>query len=170
MIPVQPVARMRAGGVPQSSIWISNVQSKLISYLQSQRRDAQWGFLLKSLVHEASAALGPDQTRDLMFKAGMTAGREIELPECESIEQMEDAANRYWARLGLGVVSFLERNECLEIAHEGVPESPFAAEGLADFLAGVYQQWFVSLGAGERLQVRQCENADSNVFLYRLAA
>lgn len=162
--------RMRADGVPQPSIWISNVQSKLISYLQNQRRDAQWGFLLKSFVHEASTALGSEQARDLMVKAGMGAGREIELPECESIEQMEDAANRYWARLGLGVVSFLERSDCLEIVHEGVPADPLAQEGLADFLAGVYQQWFVSLGAGERLQVRQCESADSNMFLYRLAA
>jgi len=161
---------MRADSVPQPLIWISNVQSKLISYLQSQRRDAQWGLLLKSFVHEASTALGPEQARDLMVKAGMGAGREIELPECESIDQMEDAANRYWARLGWGVVSFLEHSDCLEIVHEGVPSDPFAQEGLADFLAGVYQQWFVSLGAGERLQVRQCESADSNVFRYRLAA
>jgi len=147
------------------------VQSKLISFLESQRRGAQWDFLLRSLVLEASAALGPEQARGLLIKAGMRAGQEIDLPECDSLAQMEAAANRYWQRLGLGVVSFLERSDCLEIVHEGVPADELVSENsLADFLAGVYQQWFVSLGAGERLQVRQCENTDGKALLYRLAA
>lgn len=147
------------------------MQSKLISYLESQRRDAQWGFLLRSLVRETSAALGPEQARGLMAKAGMRAGLEIELPECDSLEHMEAAANLYWQRLGWGVVSFLERSDCLEIIHEGIPDDELMPkEGLADFLEGVYQQWFASLGAGERLQVRQCESAGDNMLKYRLAA
>lgn len=148
-----------------------SMQSKLAAFLESQRRGAQWDFLLRSLVLEASVALGPEQARGLLVKAGMRAGQEIALPECDSLAQMEAAANRCWRRLGLGVVSFIERSDCLEIVHEGIPSDERASEsGLADFLAGLYQQWFVSLGAGERLQVKPCDNPDRKTLLYRLAA
>lgn len=150
-------------------IWIITVQSKLISYLESQRRDAQWAPLLQSFVHEASSALGRDESRRLMVKAGMRAAREMALPQCDSVGQMEIEANRHWARLGWGVVSFTERRDSLDISHECVPADPPAQQGLADFLEGVYQQWFVSVGAGAQLQVRQYQSAEEGIFLYRLA-
>lgn len=145
------------------------MQSKLISYLQSQRREAQWDFLLQSLIHEVSSALGSDGTRRLMVKTGMRAGLDMPLPGCESVEQMQAAANQHWQRLGWGMVTFIEHRDSLDIEHAYAPEKSAVPGGVAAFLEGVYQQWFVSLGAGEHLQVRQCDSADNEVLLYRLA-
>lgn len=146
------------------------MQSKLITYLENQRRDAQWGVFLKALVHELSSSLGSDQTHQLLLNAGMRVGQSMALPKCDSIEQMEAAANRIWSSLGWGVVSFTERRDWLEICHEGAPLDPPSPDAFAAFLEGVYQQWFVALGAGAQLQVRRHEIAGSDTFLYRLAA
>lgn len=144
--------------------------TKRIAYLETQRRQAPWDALLKPLVEELSNAIGSDKLRLLMVQAGMRAGQELALPACESIEQLEQHANEHWVRLGWGVVTFVEGDDCLEINHDCAPAHTPAPDSFCDFLEGVYQQWFVSAGAGDQLRVHKQPSNEDGTFLYRLMA
>lgn len=144
------------------------MQSKLIAFLESQRRDAQLAAFLKPLVHVVRSEFGEDETRLLMVKAGANAAQNLILPMCESIGELELAANEHLSRLGWGVVSFVEQHSYLEISHECAPITSPMYEVFAGFLEGLYQEWFLSAGAGDQLQVRQQECAVDGIFLYRL--
>lgn len=145
------------------------MQNKLISYLVNQRREAQWGILGETLIEEVIARMGPDEARNLWVHAGMRAGQSLSLPQCDSLSQMEAAANHHWASVGWGVVTFTEQGDCLEIHHRFIPEGAPSHVDLAAFFEGLYQQWFIALGAGSQLHVRLHESPDQESFLYRLA-
>lgn len=145
------------------------MQSKLISYLESQRRDSQWGVFLKAVLDEMTSAVGPDDARRLLVKAGSRAASDLPLPACDSLQQLESAANRHWGKLGMGVATFEERPDSLEISHQLAPSHAVNSEGLGAFLEGVYQQWFLAVGAGTQLQVREYKSAEKGTFLFRLA-
>lgn len=145
------------------------VQQKLISYLESQRRPAQWGFMAQALVHEVASELSPEEARRLLVQAGLRAGQALSLPQCDSIADLEVAANQHWTDLGWGVASFIEHQDHLEIRHEAVPSEVPSIEGVGAFLEGVYQQWFFALGAGSHLHVRQQKSGEPNTLLYRFS-
>jgi len=144
------------------------MQSKLTAYLESQRRDSNWSALLNPFLYEVFATLGEEQARHLLVNAGIRAGQDLALPACESIAQLELEANLHWSRLGWGLVTFIEHSDYLEITHECIPAQAPEYGSLADFLQGVYQQWFRAAGAGDLLKVHQTNEAHTGVFSFRL--
>ena len=144
------------------------MNSKLSVYLESQRRDSSWNAVLNSLIDETFASFGEEQTRHLLLAAGMRAAQAHPLPECDSIPQLEQEVNQYWASFGWGVVTFTEHSDNLEITHEGLPAQTPPLGCFADFLQGMYQQWFRAAGAGEHLHVRQINEEHTGVFSFRL--
>lgn len=140
------------------------MQNKIIDYLSKQLRSDQWGFFLRVFFLEMSARHSPQELRILMRSAGMAAGSDMPLPECNSIEQMQVAANELWAELGWGFVNFEEHSAYLSIQHFCSPlQATLSTQGqgwMEGFLEGVYQQWFALLGASRELQVAQVGDVD----------
>lgn len=145
------------------------MHNNMIAYLESQRRDSLWSAFLNPLVDEVVASLEKEQTPQLLVKAGMRAAQELPLPHCDAVEQLEHEANHYWTKLGWGLVTFTEQQDCLDIKHECLPANAPQHECFAHFLQGIYQQWFRSAGAGDGLQVKHSGEVQTNVFFFKLA-
>lgn len=128
------------------------------AYLDSQRRAAQWPFFLRAMASALQANLEVDELRQAMRAAGMQIAQELALPDCETLADIESAANRHWSQMGWGYAALSEQPDCLRISHVYAPfVEAFGAEPpdwLNSFLEGVYQQWFLLLGAGNALLVR----------------
>jgi Cellulose synthase subunit D. len=146
------------------------LQSPLVAYLESQRRTPQWEFVLKSILLSLQEGVAPEALQVLARDAGMRAGGVMVIPPCESLAQMQQAANDRWAELGWGFVDFSEQLDRVVITHRYAPRVT-AANGdlqrwVAGFLEGVYQRWFMSLGAGDELRVRQVPGGDADMVVF----
>ena len=150
------------------------MQRTLITYLESQRRRPDLGVWLSTVALSLQDSVAPEALRALMRDAGLRAGRNLPLPACESLEHMQTAANEHWSELGWGYVEFSEQSDHVAITHAYAPFSAlFGVEAEAwvgGFLEGLYQQWFMLLGAGEDLKVRQLNKGSSDTLSYVLAA
>ncbi|MGB6105424.1 MAG: cellulose biosynthesis protein BcsD [Pusillimonas sp.] len=149
------------------------MQKKYVEYLSSQLHSEQWAFFLGAMSQELLHQLSPQDVRSLARNAGMRAGRALSLPECDSLEKMEQAANAHWSRLEWGFVSFEEQSGHLAIEHHLSPlKATMGSDAMhwsAGFLEGVYQEWFLLLGASSELQVTQVGEADeSGGLVFRL--
>lgn len=140
----------------------------MIAYLENQRRNRQWNAFLNPFLEEVVSSIEKEHVPLLMVNAGIRAAHQLPLPLCDTIEQLELEANRHWNELGWGLVTFNEQPEFLEIKHECLPADAPQHECFANFLQGLYQQWFRSAGAGDGLHVRQISEAQTDVYLYRL--
>lgn len=150
------------------------MHDKFSEYLGGRLHNPAWAFFLKSFTQELLSHVSGEEMRALARSAGVRAGRETPLPACESLQQMEAAANVHWSRLGWGMVAFQERSEHLAIEHSLAPLQANLGESAmswaAGFLEGVYQEWFAMLGAGQDLQVRQEGGVDAyGGLVFRLA-
>jgi hypothetical protein len=141
------------------------------AYLESQRRAAQWTVFLRAVAQALQSRLDVDELRQTMRAAGMQAAQELALPECETLADIEAAANRHWSQMGWGCVALSEQPDCLRISHAYAPfAEAFGAEPpdwLGSFLEGVYQQWFLLLGAGNALLVRFEGRDENGILNYR---
>ncbi len=149
------------------------MHDKFSEYLSGRLHDAAWAFFLRPFAQELLSHVSSEDMRGLARGAGARAGRDLPLPACDSLQQMEDAANEHWSRLGWGIVAFQERSEHIAIEHSLAPLRATLGEPAmawaAGFLEGVYQEWFTMLGAGSELQVRQEGAADPyGGLVYRL--
>lgn len=149
------------------------MQQSVISYLESQRRPSHWDVFLNTVAASLQDSVAPEALRALMRDAGMRAGRKLPLPACESLEQMQSAANEHWSAMGWGYVSVEDQADHVAITHVYAPfKDLLGAESYAwsgGFLEGVYQQWFMLLGAGEDLKVRQVGSGDGETLSFLLA-
>ncbi|NYT78319.1 hypothetical protein H0A71_15105 [Alcaligenaceae bacterium] len=147
------------------------MESHVISYLESQRRGAQWELFLRSLAVSLQNWAPSDTLRKLMRDAGVHTGQDLVLPTCETLIDLEAAANEHWTRMGWGFVKIQEQHDCISITHDYAPlEAVFgreAMEWVGSFLEGIYQQWFVFLGAGDGLQVKQVGVSDTGALNYK---
>lgn len=150
------------------------MNNAVLDYLLSQKRPEDARFFTVHLMQQLQANANPDDLLPLMQAAGMQAARGMSLPPCQTLTQLQDAINAYWSQLGWGVVALAEHPDHLVIEHMASPlESLLGRTHLeygAAFLEGVYQEWFVELGAGESLQVRLAGiDPETCDLLFRLA-
>lgn len=150
------------------------MHDKFSEYLNGQLHNSAWAFFLGPFVQELLSHVSNEEMRNLARSAGIRAGRQMPLPACDSLQQMEAVANDHWSRLGWGIVTFQEYSGHLSIEHRFAPLRATLGEPAmawaAGFLEGVYQEWFTMLGAGRDLLVRQEGGADSyGGLVYRLA-
>ncbi|MCC2596007.1 cellulose synthase [Pusillimonas sp. MFBS29] len=140
------------------------MQNKVVDYLSSQLHCEQWAFFLEALSDELLHQISTQDMRMLARNAGLRAGRAMPLPACDSLDKLEAAANEHWAKLGWGLVTFEEQSGHLMVEHMLAPlKATLGAESMkwaAGFLEGVYQEWFLLLGAGNELQVTQVGPVD----------
>jgi hypothetical protein len=144
-----------------------------MEYLLQKQCARQWRSFLDAMSAEFAAQLPVDDLRVLMRRIGIRFAQSASLPACETVEQIRDAANRIWEEVDWGYVDMEEGDGYLRLIHRYAPLGAFGEEALTwspSFLEGVYQQWFVSCGAGDELGLRQATDYDAaGVIEYRLS-
>jgi len=128
--------------------------------------------MLRALGEEFSQHLPAADLRRIMRRVGQRFGAAVTLPNCRRVDDLQDAMNDVWHRLEWGWVTLDESSEALNIVHHVSPLIALgdaAAEWSPALLEGVYECWFGSLGAGERLAVSQTGDLDeTGVVRFRL--
>ncbi|WP_341668308.1 cellulose biosynthesis protein BcsD [Alcaligenes sp. SDU_A2] len=141
-----------------------NKQTSVLAYLSAKNCSNQWAFFLQALGKELNEAMPAQDVRVLMRQIGLRAGAEMPLSDCNTVKDIQAAANRYWSEFNWGWVELTEQSSSLELRHFCAPLlQAFGAQAQSwspAFLEGVYQQWLSSLGAGQALQVRQQSELD----------
>ena len=143
-------------------------------YLLDRRCDRQWKDFLGAMSAEFAAQLSVADLRLLLRKIGERFARQTALPACATLDDIRDAANRIWSEIDWGHVEMREADGYLSLVHHCAPlKAAFGDDALAwspAYLEGVYQQWFVSCGAGSDLRVAQASDADgAGTIEYRLS-
>lgn len=134
-----------------------------LDYFVARQCPAQWQGFLHATAGELASRFGPEDLRAVMQGIGMRFAAEIELPDSNTVAEMETAMSAVWQRLDWGYVELDEQSGSLQLIHHCAPLlAAFGETALAwtpAFLEGAYQQWFMQLGASDVLRVRQVEPA-----------
>ena len=139
--------------------------SSVISYLSGRQCAAQWKIFLLSTAQELADKFSAAELRTFMRRVGGRFARELPLPACATLDDIQLAMSQAWTRLDWGWVEITDQADHLHLQHYCAPlEAALGREALdwtPSFLEGVYQQWFEQLGASDRLQVTQVSDFDS---------
>ncbi|VCU70676.1 Cellulose synthase operon protein D [Pigmentiphaga humi] len=131
--------------------------SSVISYLAARQCSSQWKAFLRSTAGELADKLAPAELSTFMRRVGNRFARELPLPACATLDEIQLAMSETWTRLDWGWVEISDENDHLGLCHYCSPLAvALGSESLAwgaSFLEGVYQQWFEQLGASARLRV-----------------
>jgi hypothetical protein len=130
-----------------------------LDYFVGRQCPAQWQGFLHATASELASRFGPDDLRAVMHGIGARFAAEIELPDSQTVPDMEAAMSAVWQRLDWGYMELEEQSGSLQLIHHCAPLlAAFGEDALTwtpAFLEGAYQQWFVQLGASDVLRVRQ---------------
>lgn len=135
------------------------------NYLRTQQVSLQWLPVLRALAAELSENASPEGLRQLFFKVGERFASDVEdrFEDVQTLMELEDELNEFWAQLNWGWVNFTEAGGLIEISHQAAPlEEAFGEEANAwsvGLLEGFYQTVFRVLGAGESMKVRAIDEA-----------
>lgn len=148
--------------------------TELLQHLALERISAQWSGFLAVLSDELQAQLSADEYRALLGRLGARFAQSFELPECDSLAQMEEAANKVWGPLSWGYATFSDSGRQLLIEHHACP-LPAAlqveTELAAGFLEGVYATWLAAAGSPEELALGYVSDDSKPMYMsFELAA
>ena len=133
----------------------------ILAYYGDRQVSSQWRDLLRAMADEFDTQLGVPELRALMGRIGERFAAGKPLGPCATLDDLELALNRVWSALDWGWVEIVDLSGHLAVRHYCAPlEAAFGAKAAiwaSAFLEGAYQRWFLDLGAGERLAVRQVE-------------
>lgn len=135
-----------------------------VDYLVERQCSTQWKDFLGALAVELSSQLDENSLCTLMRGVGVKFASQHPLPPCETVIDMQHAMSSVWDRMRWGRTVIAEQDTALQIVHLASPlHAAFgdaAALWASAFLEGVYQQWFVQLGASDLLHVKQIAPID----------
>ena len=135
------------------------------NYFRSQQVSLQWLPVLRALALELSSTFDAASLRQILFKVGERFAKDVEerFQEVQSLAELQESLNEFWAQLNWGWVQFAEVKGAIEIEHQALP----LAEALGDdslvwsvgLMEGFYQTVFSVLGAGDSMKVRAVDEA-----------
>jgi hypothetical protein len=140
-----------------------------INYFRSQQVSLQWLPILRALALELSANADAAGLRQLFFKVGERFAKDVEerFQDVQTLAELEEYLNEFWAQLNWGWVHFAEANGAIEIEHQAAPlAEAFGDESLAwsvGLLEGFYQTVFTVLGAGDTMKVAAIDESCSDM-------
>lgn len=141
------------------------MDTNLTNYVQQRQCAKQWQPFLAALASEFSAQLPEAELRILMQRIGAQYATRSPLPECDTLEALEQALNQCWSEQDWGWVELSEQTDHLRIAHHLSPLHAAFGEQSADwspaFLEGAYQAWLQQLGMGDTLSITQSSALDA---------
>ena len=121
----------------------------LLDYHRGHVCSRQWSGFLVAMAQEFENALPEGELMKLMARIGVRFARANPLPQVETLEQLQLAANEVWQQSRWGAVSFHEDADQVLIYHLVSPLRVVLGTGAhwgAGFLEGVYRQWFKAAG------------------------
>ena len=151
------------------------MNNEFIEYLFAHQKPADTRFFVFALMQQLVEQAHPDELQALMHASGVSAARTMPLASCQTVAELQEIINVKWSELNWGCVRLIEHPEHLLIEHMWSPFrdlfSPFSLEPGAAFLEGVYQEWFIELGAGSQLRVRFMQiDPETGALLFRFGA
>jgi hypothetical protein len=138
---------------------------QLKNYFRAQQVSLQWLPVLRALAAELAENASPQGLRQLFFKVGERFAVDVEarFEDAQTLVELEDELNEFWAQLNWGWVNFTEANGMIDIAHQAAPLEEAFGEGTTvwsvGLLEGFYQTVFRVLGAGESMKVWAVDEA-----------
>jgi hypothetical protein len=132
----------------------------LQNYFRGQQVSLQWLPVLRAMATELTANADPQSLRQLFFKMGQRFASDVEdrFQGAQTLTELEDELNEFWAQLNWGWVNFSEAAGFIELAHQASPlAEAFGEDALGwsvGLLEGFYQTVFNVLGAGEAMKIR----------------
>jgi hypothetical protein len=132
----------------------------LQNYFREQQVSLQWLPVLRAMASELSTQTPAEELLELFSKIGerFAADTEDHFQDAETLTQLEESLNYFWARINWGWVTFREAKGCIEITHSAAPlAEAFGDEALGwsvGLLQGFYQRAFSALGASDTMVVR----------------
>ena len=137
------------------------------NYFRSQQISLQWLPFLRAMASELSDQIDPNDLRLLFSRIGERFAKDVEerFNDAQTIAQLEDSLNAFWAQVNWGWVSFTETKGFVEIEHQAAPlAEAFGDDALGwsiGLLEGFYQSVFGQLGAGESMRVKGMDKTSS---------
>ena len=120
----------------------------------------QWLPVLRAMALEMSARMQAPELQQLFFKIGERFAKDTEehFQDVETLAQLEESLNCFWARINWGWVTLREAKGFIEITHSAAPlAEAFGDDALGwslGLLQGFYQRAFNVLGASDTMVVR----------------
>jgi hypothetical protein len=141
------------------------------NYFRGQQVSLQWLPVLRALALELTASADSAALRQLFFKVGERFAKDVQerFESVQTLSELEEALNEFWAQLNWGWVSFSESKGHIQIEHQALPlAEAFGDEHLlwtVGLLEGFYQSIFVVLGAGESMKVHALDEACADMLV-----
>ncbi len=132
----------------------------LQNYFRAQQVSLQWLPVLRALAAEMSANAEVKDLRQLFFRIGEHFADDAEdrFRGLQTLAQLEESLNEFWAQINWGWVDFTEVKGFIEITHYAAPlAEAFGEEALIwsiGLLEGFYQSLFKVLGASDMMVVQ----------------
>lgn len=146
--------------------------SQMLGHYRSQACSRQWRGFLLALAEEFGTALPRSDLLRLMSRLGERFARTHALPQVDTLEALEAAANTVWSSIDWGQAAFEDGSDRLLIHHAASPLSAVlgAPEGWdTGFLEGVYRQWLRSAGMLSMLDVNHVPGNDPDLCTYAVS-
>ncbi|WP_028081472.1 cellulose biosynthesis protein BcsD [Solimonas soli] len=132
-------------------------------YFERLPRAAAAPLLLRALGHELAAQISAPVLRTLLYRAGRAIAREHSASGLRTLADFEQFAGRTLAALDLGWVQIEEVSGAVDFVHGCAPLVNWFGAQAEDWapglLEGLYAEWMSQLGADDRLDVREIEDA-----------
>jgi len=132
----------------------------LQSYFREQQVSLQWLPVLRAMSVEMSAHMHEKELQELFSRIGERFATDTEehFQNVQTLAQLEENLNFFWARINWGWVTLREVKGFIEITHYAAPlAEAFGDEAIGwsmALLQGFYQRAFNVLGASETMSVR----------------
>lgn len=145
---------------------------KLLQYLRTQQMSLQWLPVLRAMALELSASVESEDLHDLFFSIGERFAHGVgeRFEGVQTLEQLENSINEFWAEMHWGRVDLVESNGGIDIEHQAVPLADAFGDDMLDWsvglLEGFYQTVFSVLGASDRLTVRAIGESQDGMDLH----
>lgn len=137
----------------------------LEKYFRTQQVSVQWLPVLRAMATELSGSADEADLSRLFYSIGgrMAASAEENFQDVQTLEQLEQRLNAYWAHVNWGWVALNESKGGMEIVHYASPLAEAFGTGAlnwtAALLEGFYQTIFKVLGAGDKMMVERVGEA-----------
>lgn len=98
--------------------------SSVISYLSGRQCATQWKIFLLSTAQELAEKFSAAELRTFMRRVGGRFGRELPVPACATLDDIQLAMSQIWTRLDWGWVQITDETDHLRLQHYCAPSKP----------------------------------------------
>lgn len=137
-----------------------DLAEQTLRYYERQQSSGQWSGFISIFFDELLRSAGEQDARDFLRHIGTRLGEANDLGMHETLEQLEQAMNRYLAQADWGLVSLTEREDGLVLQHSAYPlptqhlDGEQAVSAMAAVLEGLYAAWLRKQSGEDSIPLR----------------